>query len=137
MSSTTILTLQSLPDSYAVAQLPAGTVIPEWATRGPLFSITRTTNELSIVCRDEHVPPGVRAERGWRCLRIAETFDLAMIDILAALINALIEDGIAMWVVSTMDTDYLLVKQQEFAVALRDLRRAGHRVDCGPPTDPA
>jgi hypothetical protein len=129
----TVLTLLSLPENYAVAQLPSDAAIPEWATRGPFYSITRSADELSIVSRDEDVPAGLAAERGWRCLRIAGTFDLAMVDILTSVINPLSEAGVAMFVVSTFDTDYVLVREMEFERAADALASAGHRVISGPP----
>jgi hypothetical protein len=127
-TSMTILTLLSLQDTFAIAQLPFDSAIPDWATRGRFCSITRTAEDLSIVCREDDVPGDVAAERGWRCLRIAGKLDFAMVGVLASVIIPLAAVGIAVFVVSTFDTDYLLVKEQEFAAASRELQRAGHRV---------
>ncbi len=131
------LTLLSLPDAFAVAQLPAGAAIPEWAMRGPFVSITRTTDELSIVCRDEDVPAEVRAGRGWHCLRVEGKFDFIMVGILRSVIDPLAEAGVAVFAVSTFDTDYFLVKQFELDEVKYVLRRAGHRVLSGLPPDSA
>jgi len=131
------LTLLRLPDTYAVAQLPADAAIPEWATRGLFFSITRTTDELSIVCREKDVPAEVRAGRGWRCLRVAGKLDFIMVGILRSVIDPLADFGIAVFAVSTFDTDYFLVKQFEFGEVVDALSLAGHSVFSSVPADSA
>jgi predicted N-acetyltransferase YhbS len=64
------LMLLGVAGSFAVCKLPTGSPVPEWATTEDLFSVTRTADELSVVCRQEAVPEGVVCERGWRCLRV-------------------------------------------------------------------
>src|SRR5262249_54092910 len=72
-----------LPGNCAVCRLPPGEPFPAWAT-GPFLSLTRTPDELSVVCREEAVPEGVRCEGGWKCLRVAGTLDFAQVGVLAA-----------------------------------------------------
>jgi hypothetical protein len=122
------LTLVSLPNTFAIAQLPADAPIPDWATMGPFVSVTRTTDELSIVCRDEDVPRKVMVDHGWRALRVLGNLDFAMVGILASLVNPLAAAGIAVFTVSTFDTDYVLVKHCDFQRVTDALHRAGHRV---------
>jgi hypothetical protein len=124
----TPLHLLSLPGDYAIAQLPASAAIPEWATRGALFSITRTTDELSIVCRDQDVPLDLKVDRGWRCLRVVGKLEFTMVGVLASVCNPLAEIGVAVFVLSTFDTDFLLVKNNDIDRAAAALERAGHRV---------
>jgi len=137
MTPATPLTILSLPDAFAIAQLPAGAAIPEWATRGPFLSITRTTDELSIVCRDEDVPAQVRAERGWRCLRVAGKLDFTVVGILASVIDPLAEAGVPVFVLSTFETDYMLIKERDFQRAVGALQAAGYLVASDPSADPA
>jgi hypothetical protein len=132
----TILTLISLHDTFAIAQLPSDAEMPEWATRGRFFSMTRTARELSIVCTDADVPPDVTANRGWRCLRVAGTLDFALIGILASAINPLAEAGITVFALSTFDTDYLFIKESGFERAVTALRNAAHRVISDPAPEP-
>src|SRR4051812_39060495 len=61
------LDLILLPGRSGVGKLPAGALIPRWATSGSLFSITRTADELSILCEESLVPQGVTCERQWKC----------------------------------------------------------------------
>lgn len=122
-----MLTLETLRGRYAVCRLHPGAALPDWAT-GPFVSITRTPDELSVVCPEEAIPPDVRADRDWRCLRVTGTLDFAMVGVLAALVGPLAAAGISVFVVSTFDTDYMMVKDQDLTRALDVLRNAGHTV---------
>src|SRR5262245_26628362 len=120
------LKLLLLPDLYAVCRLDKGVPVPAWASSGTLVSITRTSEELSVVCPQTLVPDGVRCERGWQCLRVAGTMDFSMIGVVASLVTPLAETGVSVFVISTFDTDYLLVKEKDLARAMAALRAAGH-----------
>jgi hypothetical protein len=121
------LSLVLLSDLYAVCRLPAAAAIPAWAA-GEFVSVSRTADEQSVVCRQDAVPEGVRREDGFRCLRVAGTLDFALVGVLAALAVPLAEAGVSVFVVSTFDTDYLLLKQADLTPALAALRAAGHQV---------
>jgi hypothetical protein len=101
---------------YAVARLNAADPIPSWP-RGNFVAITRTRDELSIVCDDAAVPDDVRAERGWRCLAVDGPIPFEMIGVAAAIANTLADAAISVFFVSTFDTDYLLVKEESFSRA--------------------
>lgn len=120
------LQLLVLSDLYAICRLDKDAPISAWASSGNTFSITRTADELSIVCPQGIVPDGVRCDRGWRCLRVAGTMDFSMIGVVASLVTPLTDAGISVFVVSTFDTDYVLVKEVELKKALAALRAAGH-----------
>jgi GNAT superfamily N-acetyltransferase len=122
------LKLVPLEGYYAVCRLDADTPLPGWAPGGPFVSLTRTADELSVVCRQEAVPPGVRSEPGWRCLRVAGTLDFALVGVFASLVGPLADAGISAFAVSTFDTDYLLVKGECLVKAAEVLRRRGHLV---------
>jgi putative acetyltransferase len=123
------LKLFCVAGSFAVCKLPVGSPLPAWATAGPLFSITRAPDELSVVCRQEAVPEGVVCERGWRCLRVAGAMPFTLVGVLASLAAPVAKAGVGVFAVSTFDTDYLLVKEVDFRMAVVALRAAGHRVD--------
>lgn len=129
MAASTSLRLSLLPDVLAVCRLPADAPVPAWAWTGEPASVTRTRDELSVVCRADAVPDGVRCEPGWRCLEVAGPLDFALTGILAALAAPLAAAGIALFAVSTYDTDYLMVKAETLAHAVDALRGAGHRVE--------
>jgi hypothetical protein len=121
-------TLLALEGTYAVCSLDGAFPIPPWATAGAFFSITRTADELSVVCPQEAVPEGIACERGWCCLRVAGTIPFSAVGVLTALTAPLAEAGISLFAISTFDTDYLLVKENDFEAALAALRQAGHAI---------
>lgn len=120
--------LDLLPGALAVLQLPPDAVWTDRPDAGPLVSVTRTETELSVVCAESAVPDGARAERGWRALRVAGRLDFALTGILAHLTAPLATAGVPVFVVSTFDTDYVLVRSAHLGAATDALRAAGHDV---------
>jgi hypothetical protein len=116
------VTLTRIHGVFAVARLPPDAPIPAWAT-GPLTSITRTADELSIVCDDAAVPDGVYAWRDFAALRVVGTIDFGVVGLLATLTRALAEAGVSVFVVSSFDTDYLFLRTPDFARACAALSR--------------
>lgn len=126
--------LHVLPDEFAVCRLTPESEVPRWA-KGKLVSLTRTDDELSIVCDAHRIPTDVSCERGWRCLMVAGPLDFSLVGVIAALTGCLAAAGISVFVVSTYDTDYLLVKHENLAAATESLTVAGHSVTQPPSTD--
>ncbi len=123
-----MLTLTVLPQPLAICRLEAKAEIPGWALRGEFISITRTLDELSIVCAQSNTPADVKADRDWRALKVAGPLDLEMTGVLSSLAGPLAEAQINLFAVSTFDTDYLLVKGYNLTQACEVLRQAGHAV---------
>lgn len=120
----TRLTLSLLPETLAVARLPAGALLPGWVDwSDPFVTVSRTRDELSVVCPEARVPGDVRAERGWRGFKVEGPLDFALTGILARLAAPLAEAGISIFAVSTYDTDYLLVRAADLEAATAVLRR--------------
>ena len=120
------LALEWIPGSFAVCRLEAGLEVPDWAAcaeagGSALLCITRTDRELSIVAASAVVPDGVRAERGWVALRVAGTLDFGVVGVLSVLTGALAAAGVPVFVVSTYETDVLLVKSVVAARAVEAL----------------
>ncbi len=136
MPQAVTLTLTLLPDVFAVCRLDARAAAPPWAVRSAFFSITRTADELSIVCIESSVPDeaegdagaGLRVERGWRVFKFEGPFAFDQTGILLAAAKPLAEAGIGIFAMSTYDTDYLLVKEAQLQPAITALARAGHAV---------
>jgi hypothetical protein len=122
-----MLTLSILPDTYAICRLDRDAV-PLWAAANDFISITCTTDELSIVCRDHNVPSNATCVRGWRVFKVEGPLDLSLTGVLASLAGPLAEAQINLFVVSTYDTDYLLVKEANLMQAVEVLRQASHIV---------
>jgi uncharacterized protein len=123
------LHLTLLPDTFAICRLDVIAAIPAWATTGSFFSITRTSDELSIVCLQSAVPDGIRCERDWRCFKLAGPIPCTTVGVLASLVQPLAEVRISVFAVSTFDTDYLLVKAADLPRAIDALHQRGHVVD--------
>lgn len=121
------LTLKVLSGPLAVCRLDADAPPPLWAG-GAVSSVTRTPDELSVVCAEEAVPKGVRAERGFHCLAVEGPLEFASTGILASLAAPLAEAGVSIFVLSTFDTDLLLVRDTLLPKAAAVLRAAGHRI---------
>lgn len=132
------LQLKVLPHRYAVCQLAADTPPPAWAfPPGEGFaSVSLTDDELSVVCRQDGVPQQVKAERGWRCLKVEGPLVFDAVGIMAGLTSALAAAGVAVFAISTYDTDYILVKDERLAASVEALRHQGYGVDTGPERAP-
>ena len=120
--------LVCLASELGIVRLGPADSVPQWAQRGCFQSVTRTTEELSIVCDSHDIPAEVAAERDWSCLCVAGRLDFALTGVLASLAEPLAKAGISIFVVSTYDTDYVLVRTRALADAVAALRNAGHDV---------
>lgn len=120
------LTLSVLSGTYAVSRLEKGSPVPGWALMGDIFSVTRTRDELSVVCPQGFVPAGVLSEGSWKCIKADGPLDLSLTGILASLAVPLEKAGVPVFAISTYDTDYLLVKEAYLEKAVMALRGAGH-----------
>jgi uncharacterized protein len=118
------LRLTLLPDHFAVCRLPADAPTPE-----RFWSVTRTADELSVICSDADVPAGAEVQPDWRGLQVAGPLDFALTGVAAALTVPLAEAGVSVLPVATYDTDYLFVRASALDAAVAALRAAGHTVD--------
>ncbi|HYK03211.1 MAG TPA: ACT domain-containing protein [Thermoanaerobaculia bacterium] len=121
------LRISLLPGLLAVCRLAPDAEAPPWV-RGTFTSVTRTEDELSVVCDDDAVPEDVRAERGWRLLKVLGPIPFEMTGVAAALVAPLAEARISVFLLATFDTDYLLLKEAVLEPALAVLRGAGHHI---------
>ena len=90
--------------------------------------MTRTPDELSVVCAEACVPDGVVASRGWRALRFAGPLPLDQTGILASVTTPLAAARVSVLALATYDTDYVLIPAAQRAAAIDALERAGHSV---------
>jgi uncharacterized protein len=117
-----------LKGPYAIVRLAPDAAIPEWATKGDFTSITRTPDELSIVCPLENLPREIHPAHRWQCFKLEGPFPFSQTGILLSFIEPLSSVGIPIFAISTFDTDYVLI-QDEFAdLALDAVERAGHEL---------
>ena len=122
--------LAEIPGTYSIIRYPADEKIPAWALELQGFwSITRTEEELSVLCATEVIQgePSHR-EDNWKCLKVSGPLDFSLTGVLSSLAAPLAAAGISIFVLSTYDTDYLLVKADQLAHAKAVLRTARMRV---------
>lgn len=117
--------LSATPQKLVVCRLDRKSEISDWLNKvlkdGDFFSLTRTNEELSLVCVEEKIPAGAVAEKGWRALKVKGPLDFSMTGILVSISGLLAENRISIFVVSTYETDYILVKEEFLDKAVKIL----------------
>lgn len=117
---------------FSIHRLPPNAEVPAAVLQHPFSSVSRTSQELSIVAPDTVEVRGARTEGGWVCLMLDGPFAFSEVGIVAGVTGAMAEAGVSVFVVSTFDTDYILVKRDNFAKAVLAMRSAGYEQLRGP-----
>lgn len=117
-----------LPGPYAIVRLDPGAPVPAWAAQGEFTSITRTADELSIVCPAENLPPDLNSPHHWTCLKLEGPFPFSQTGVLLSFIDPLSSNGVPIFAISTYDTDYVLIQEEFAGAALKALQQAGHEL---------
>lgn len=121
--------LSVLDATFVVSRFEASAAIPAWALEGPGFvSVSRTDDELSIICAADRVPVVAAGAPAWRGLKVHGPLSFETVGVMSALTHALATANISMLAVATHDTDYLFVRIADLARAVRALRHQGHVV---------
>ena len=120
--------LKPLSGRYAVSRLDAKDSIPGWADGPGFVSITRTEDELSVVCLQDRVPEGVKHDGDWVALKLQGPFAFDETGIVLSVIRPLSENELGIFLVSTFDGDHLLVQAKDEAKARELLGEAGHTI---------
>jgi uncharacterized protein len=124
------LKFRQLPATHAIVRLAAAAPIPDWATKGQFASITRTPDELSIVCPTQNLPlnEDVHSPHRWTCFKLEGPFPFSLTGVLLSFIEPLSSSAIPIFAISTYDTDYVLVQEPDTVRALDALLHAGHKL---------
>jgi uncharacterized protein len=117
-----------LPGPYAIVRLVPDAPVPDWATKGDFTSITRTPDELSIVCPADNLPPDVHSPHHWICLKLEGPFPFELTGVLLSFIEPLSRNGVPIFAISTFDTDYVLLQEDHLAGVMDVLGKAGHQL---------
>ncbi len=128
MSARALLTLTILPDRYAICRLDSKAPLPEWAVGDDFVSVSRTRDELSIVCPERNLPRDASCSRGWRILKCEGPLDYTLTGIIASLAEPLADAGVTIFPLATHDTDYVLIKEPQLDLAIQALTGYGHAV---------
>ena len=124
----TKLTLSVLPDPFAVCRLSPDSEVPAWGRNAEFYSITRSRDELSLVCFSKDVPGYIRAECDWRALKVEGPLDFSLTGILASVVTPLADAKISLFAVSTYDTDYIFIREASLSQAVAVLKNEGKRI---------
>jgi hypothetical protein len=122
------LKFSQLPSPYAIVRFAPDVPIPNWATKGDFASITRTADELSIVCPAANLPQDVDPGPRWTCLKLEGPFPFSQTGVLLSFIEPLSNNGVPIFAISTYDTDYVLVQETYMGQVPDLLREAGHEL---------
>lgn len=120
------LKFRRLPGTFIICRLPPNAAIPEFDPKASLLSVTRTTDELSIVCPTGRAPENAKCEGPWTCFKLEGPFPFSLTGVLASFLDPLAEHGVPIFAIATFDTDYVLVKEEHALAALKTLKVAGH-----------
>ncbi len=111
---------------FCVCRLPAGADIPAFPTGARIYSVTRTPEEISIICDEAFAPTIGEIERTWRVLMVEGPLEFALKGILVSLLNPLNDAKVSVFALSTYNTDYILVQEHVLERAVGALEGAGH-----------
>lgn len=122
------LKFHSLAEAYVIVRFKPDAPNPDWAIQAEFSSITRTADELSIVCPATNLPPTIHAPQRWTCLKLQGPFAFSLTGILLSFIQPLSDNAIPIFAISTYETDYVLIQEEFSKKALAVLREAGHQL---------
>jgi hypothetical protein len=122
------LSLKILPHRMAVCRFEPTAPLPDWIGEVGFYSLTRTEAELTLVCPEANLASGTTSETGWRCFKVQGILDFSEIGIIFSLTQPLAENGVSVFVISTFDTDYFMVKEKDLSKAIDALTAEGHQV---------
>lgn len=122
------LKFRCLPGCYVIVRLSPDAPVPDWAAKGEFTSITRTADELSVVCPADNLPADVHSPHRWICLKLEGPFPFSQTGVLFSFIEPLSKDDIPIVAISTYDTDYVLIQEEWSGAAISALEAAGHEL---------
>jgi hypothetical protein len=118
--------LKQLSGMYAIAQLSCNEDIPKWADGKGFVSITRTDDELSVVCIQSRIPPEIKIDAGWKCFKFVGPFAFDESGVILSVIQPLSTNGLGVFIVATFDGDILLLKNEIVEISKKLLINSGH-----------
>jgi uncharacterized protein len=121
--------LTILENNYSIYKFINASDLPEWIYSSEFYSITKTKDELSVVAiQNESVPENIRFNKGWRIIKVDGPLDFSLVGIIADLSAIFKIKKIPIFVISTYDTDYILLKEKDFKAGIQALVENGHNV---------
>ena len=121
--------LSVLFETFTIHKLSPDASIPEEILKSNYYSVSKTENELTLVCSEVIEVQSLQSSKGWKCIKIAGPLDFNLTGILADISDILAKENISIFAISTFDTDYILVRTQDLSSATTKLRLAGYKFE--------
>ena len=121
-------TLELMKETFTIHSFPPATDIPTAIYEAPVYFISKTYDELSIVCPSDIALDSIEHESGWGALEVLGPLGFSLTGILSNISAVLANEKISIFAISTFDTDYILIKQDMMFNAIDSLRRAQYNV---------
>ena len=121
-------TLAVLPDRFVIHSLPVSADIPQQVLNSSLYFIGKTHEELSIVVPETVQIDSEESDMDWKVMEVLGPLQLSMVGIMAQIGNVLASAKISIFIVSTFETDFFLVKQKDLENAAKALEQDGYKV---------
>lgn len=123
------LLLSVLEETFSIYRLAPDASLPEAVSECDFYSLSKTTEELSLVCPEHLAVKSDKSSPDWKCLKVAGPLDFKLTGILAGITEVLAKEKISVFAISTFDTDYILIKKQDLTPAISALERTGYRFE--------
>ena len=123
------LILSLLSETFTIHKLSPDASIPEEILKSNFYSVSKTENELSLVCSETIEVQSLQSSKGWKCIKVKGPLDFNLTGILAGISDILTQGNISIFAISTFDTDYILVRSQDLSSATTTLRQAGYKFE--------
>ena len=122
------LKIRLLKGTYAVCQIEDAENFLSYFDEKDFFSVTKTEDEISVVMLQDKISSDVKVEKDWRILKVEGILDFSLIGILAKISGILAKNSISIFVISTFNTDYILVKEEKIEKAMTVLSKEGYEI---------
>ena len=123
------IVLSVLSETFTIHKLSPDVSIPEEILKSNYYSVSKTENELSVVCSELIEVQSLQSSKGWKCIKVKGPLDFNLTGIFASISDILAQANISIFAISTFDTDYILVKSQDLSSARTKLRQADYKFE--------
>lgn len=120
--------LELFPDKLAICRSDQNAALPDIGQISGYYALIQTPNETTLICPEKSAPEFLLKDSGWRALEVQGPLEFNMIGVLSELAGCLARASVSIFVISTYDTDTILVKDQMLANAVQALISDGHQV---------
>jgi uncharacterized protein len=120
------LTLRLFDEKFSLSKFPVFAELPHVFMNAEMVFISRTENELAVICPEFMAPTNVQQEAGWRCIRVQGEMAFTEIGVLLSIVKPLADANIPILAISTFDTDYIFFMEEHLVNATQALQHAGH-----------